>query len=135
MGQRVHVVAGVLSDELDRILIADRARASTMCDYWEFPGGKVKVGEDAEAALCRELQEELGIKIAGPQYFRSVRHDYAEIRVDIDFFLVNQWDGEVSSREGQALQWVLCSELHNARLLPADTPVIKALQKLSRCSV
>lgn len=123
----------MLCDGDDSILIADRSRAKSMREYWEFPGGKVREGEDAETALRRELQEELGITIAAPRYFQSVQHDYPDVQVEIDFFLVNQWFGAITGQEGQALDWVLRSELQNACLLPADIPVVAALQKLSKC--
>ncbi len=129
----VHVVAGILVDTKDRVLIADRAHAKTMSDCWEFPGGKVETGEDAETALRRELHEELGVRIISPSYFDSLQHDYPEIRISIDFFLIDQWHGEVSGREGQALRWICRRDLPDAQLLPADTPVVQALQRLSRC--
>jgi len=98
-----------------------------MQEFWEFPGGKLGGGETAEDALCRELAEELGIAIQAFDHFCSLEHDYPEIRVAIDFFLVRQWQGTPSGIEGQSLQWLKPSELAAELLLPADAPILGAL--------
>lgn len=101
-----------------------------MSEHWEFPGGKVAAGETADAALRRELREELGIGVADATHFRHVEHDYPDLRVAIDFFLVTEWSGTPSGCEGQALNWVRIDALHAANLLPADAPVVGALERL-----
>jgi len=126
---RVRVVAGILQDAVGRILIADRRRSRSLRDYWEFPGGKVDGHETAEAALRRELAEELGIEINLFRHFRHLEHDYPDLRVAIDFFLVPDWHGTPDGREGQQIRWVDTAELSSAMLLPADAPVIAALQR------
>ncbi len=127
---KINVAAGILLDAEGRLLITDRSRASTMREFWEFPGGKLANGESAEDALCRELAEELGIEIMLSEHFRSIEHDYPGMRVAIDFFLVRRWQGTPSGIEGQALRWLRPAEFAPGLLLPADAPVLELLQNL-----
>lgn len=101
-----------------------------MQEFWELPGGKLAGGESAEEALRRELAEELGIEITACEYFHGLEHDYAEMRVAIEFFLVREWQGKPSGIEGQALQWLEPTEISPGRLLPADEPVLELLRRL-----
>ena len=112
------------------MLITDRSRANAMREFWEFPGGKLASGESAEEALRRELAEELGIEVAFCDHFHSLEHDYPEMRVAIDFFLVRHWQGTPSGIEGQALQWLRPSEFSRDLLLPADVPVLEMLKSM-----
>ena len=98
-----------------------------MKDHWEFPGGKVDVGEGNETALHRELAEELGIRVTAARHFHFLEHDYAEFSVAIDFYVVSGWDGEPAGLEGQQLRWVPRQSLSRQRLLPADAPVVDLL--------
>jgi 8-oxo-dGTP diphosphatase len=123
----VKVVAGILLDADDRVLIADRAGSTSMQDFWEFPGGKVDDGESNESALRRELAEELDIRITIAEHFHFLEHRYPDLQVAIDFYLVSGWDGEPSGQEGQQLKWVPRQSLSEQRLLPADAPVIELL--------
>lgn len=99
-----------------------------MQDHWEFPGGKVKDGESVDLALRRELDEELGIEIATFRHFMHLTHDYHDQSVSIDFFTVSEWQGTPSGCEGQQIRWVESSALANVEMLPADAPVVAALQ-------
>ncbi len=125
---RIKVAAGILSDVEGRVLITDRLRANAMRRYWEFPGGKTLGGETAEDALRRELGEELGIRILSCEPFHSLEHDYPEMRVAIEFFLVRQWQGTPSGIEGQVLKWLRPEDLSPETLLPADVPVLELLK-------
>lgn len=124
----IHVVAGILCRDNGKVLIADRSRSGTMRDYWEFPGGKVMRNESAQAALQRELAEELGVEIAAATFLQTIEHDYPEYRVTVDFFLVGDWRGTPTGVEGQSLRWVWRRDLGRCNLLPADTPLIETLQ-------
>ena len=124
------MVAGILQDADGRVLIADRTRSQSLRDYWEFPGGKINAGESPEAALRRELAEELGIEIAAATQFHRLEHDYSHMSVAIEFFLVPAWKGTPGGREGQRIRWVDRASLDPELLLPADAPVVDALQKL-----
>jgi 8-oxo-dGTP diphosphatase len=99
-----------------------------MRDLWEFPGGKVKTGESPAGALQRELAEELGIGELETAYFRQVEHDYPELQVRIDFFIVSGWRGTPAGIEGQQLRWIDVDQLDTALLLPADAPVVAELR-------
>jgi len=100
-----------------------------MQHLWEFPGGKVENGESAQMALARELAEELGISDLEIAHFQTLDHDYPDIRVSIEFFIVTAWQGTPTGIEGQQLRWVNENELDADLLLPADAPIIAALAK------
>ena len=124
----VLVAACVLLDGDDRILIAKRPEGRSLAGLWEFPGGKVELGESPEHALIRELSEELGIDIAAadlaPLTFAS--HDYPDFHLLMPLFLCRRWRGTVAPNEGQELLWVKPAELASYAMPPADEP-LKAL--------
>ena len=125
---RIHVVAGVLRDADQRILLTERIGDAAFAGLWEFPGGKVDVGESMPAALQRELHEELGINISSISHFIKIEHDYADRRVSIDFFLVDNWHGKPAGQQGQKLTWLSKDQLDASLLMPADGPVVDALK-------
>ncbi len=96
---------------------------------WEFPGGKIGADETAPEALVRELAEELGIEVTVCAPFMNLRHEYDDRTVTIEFFIVSDWNSEPIGREGQALRWVARDQLESVSLLPADAPVVEALQR------
>ena len=126
---RVRVVAGILRKPDGSVLISDRTRCRSMCDYWEFPGGKLADGESALRALARELCEELGIRVVTAESLVRLEHDYPDLLVDIEFFIVSEWHGEPAGVEGQQLRWVARDALDTANLLPADAPVVDAISR------
>jgi len=123
----VRVVAAVLRDASGRVLIAQRPPGKHMAGYWEFPGGKIAPGESSEQALTRELAEELGVSLRRCHPLLQLRHDYADRVVELDVFVVDDYGGEPSGLEAQALKWVAVAELAGQGLLPADRPIIEAL--------
>lgn len=123
------VAAGILCDAKGRVLIAERLGDGPFHGLWEFPGGKINAGESAGQALSRELAEELGIEVTVCASFMNLRHEYDDRIVTIEFFIVSEWNSEPVGREGQALRWVLRSKLDATELLPADVPVVEALQQ------
>ena len=124
-----NVAAGILCDAEGRILIAERLGGGPFHGLWEFPGGKIAEDETAVQALSRELAEELGIEVTSCATFMNLRHEYDDRIVTIEFFLVNDWASEPVGREGQALRWVPREQLNAEELLPAEVPVIEALQR------
>jgi 8-oxo-dGTP diphosphatase len=124
-----HVAAGILCDAEGRILIAERLGGGPFQGLWEFPGGKIADDETAAEALSRELAEELGIEITACASFMNLRHEYDDRIVTIEFFIVSDWVSEPVGREGQALRWVPRERLDASELLPADVPVVEALQQ------
>jgi 8-oxo-dGTP diphosphatase len=125
------VAAGILRDPAGRILIAERVGGGPFQGMWEFPGGKITADESAADALERELEEELGIVLLETEHFMYLEHDYPDRSVFIDFFLVRGWENEPEGLEGQRLLWVQASALADHDLLPADVPVIEALQQIA----
>jgi len=121
------VAAGILEASDGSVLIAERLGGGPFHGMWEFPGGKLSDDESADAALIRELSEEIGITALEIECFMHLQHDYPDRHVTITFFLVTAWDGAVAACEGQALRWVSPGDLVDANLLPADAPVIDAL--------
>ncbi len=124
-----NVAAGILCDSEGRVLIAERLGDGPFQGMWEFPGGKIGDDETAIEALARELAEELGIEITTCASFMNLRHEYDDRIVTIEFFIVSDWQSEPVGREGQALRWVPRERLDAGELLPADVPVIEALQQ------
>jgi 8-oxo-dGTP diphosphatase len=123
-------MVGVLLDDAGRVLIAQRAAGKHHAGSWEFPGGKLEPGEDRVAGLARELCEELGISIESPRPLTQVSHDYPFGQVLLDVWLVRRFSGRPEGLEGQALRWCPIRELTTAGLLPADKPIVDALNQL-----
>ena len=124
-----NVAAGILCDPAGRILIAERLGGGVFNGLWEFPGGKIGADETSLEALSRELAEELGIEVTACASFMNLRHEYDDRIVTIEFFIVSEWNSDPVGREGQALRWVPRESLDADELLPADVPVVEALQK------
>ena len=124
------VAAGILCDDAGKILIAERRCDGPFNGLWEFPGGKIAAGETASDALLRELAEEKGIEVTAYSTFMNLRHEYDDRTVTIEFFMVRDWNNEPTGREGQALRWVEKERLNAEDLLPADVPVVAALQQI-----
>lgn len=130
----VAVVAAALVDEHSRVLIAKRPEGKTYADYWEFPGGKIESGETPEAALCREMQEELGIVIALDDLvpLTFVSHAYTEKHILLLMYIIREWQGDVKMLEHQAIAWVQPDEILTYHFLPAGLPVIAPLMEAIR---
>ncbi len=125
----VDVAAGILCDSEGRVLIAERLGDGPFHGLWEFPGGKIGTGETAPEALSRELAEELGIEVTSWSTFMSLRHEYHDRVVAIEFFIVSHWNSDPVGREGQELRWVPRELLDADELLPADASVVEALRR------
>lgn len=126
----VLVSAVALIDVDGRVLIAQRPEGKSMAGLWEFPGGKVETGESPEAALMRELHEELGIETwescLAPLTFAS--HSYEEFHLLMPLFACRKWAGQPQAREGQQLKWVRANALRDYPMPPADLPLIPILR-------
>jgi 8-oxo-dGTP diphosphatase len=122
----VLVVAVALVDADGRVLIAQRPEGKQLAGLWEFPGGKVEPGERPEAALIRELKEELGIDVKeaclAPFVFTS--HAYESFHLLMPLYLCRRWSGTVQAREHAALKWVRPNRLRDYPMPPADEPLV-----------
>lgn len=123
----VEVAAAVIR-EGGRYLITQRTQGSHLAGLWEFPGGKRKPGENLEECLKRELREELGVEIEVCERLDTVTWPYPERTVAIHFFRCALAGETVTSREGQAVAWVLSEELSRYPFPPADSTLIARLQ-------
>ncbi|HKW83734.1 MAG TPA: NUDIX domain-containing protein [Burkholderiaceae bacterium] len=119
----VDVAVGVLIDRDGRFLLTSRPQGKVYAGYWEFPGGKLEAGETVEAALKRELHEEIGIEIGGVQPWRVEIVDYEHARVRLHFCKVYDWRGEFEMRERQAMAWQDLP-VQVAPVLPGTMPVL-----------
>ena len=125
----VLVVACALVDPDDRVLLARRPPGKSMAGLWEFPGGKVDAGETPEAALIRELNEELAIDVTeaclAPFTFAS--HIYDDFHLLMPLYVCRKWDGSVTALEGQELAWVRPVRMNQYPMPPADEPLVAML--------
>ncbi len=128
----LHVVAAIIwhPRRPRRFLIAQRQKGKHLEDYWEFPGGKLEPGEARWQGLVREIEEEIGIRILDGSPLLRVYYPYPERRVLLDTWTVEDYRGEVESREQQALAWIGIGDIDAYRFPPADLPVLD----LIRCS-
>jgi 8-oxo-dGTP diphosphatase len=126
----VIVSAVALIDADGRVLLAQRPAGKSLAGLWEFPGGKVETGETPEAALIRELREELGIdtwkSCLAPLTFAS--HAYDDFHLLMPLFACRRWEGVPVAREGQTLAWVRPERLRDYPMPPADLPLIPVLR-------
>lgn len=130
----IEVVAAALFDEAGRVLIAQRPPGKSSAGRWEFPGGKREQGESHLAALERELFEELGITIVTEhcEPLMQLEHREGDRCIQLHFFAVRAWRGELTAREGQGLLWRSPDELIHCDILEADQAFILFLQEPSR---
>ena len=126
----VTVVACALIDVDGRVLLAKRPAHKPMPDLWEFPGGKIEDGETPEAAIIRELDEELGIDTKStclaPLSF--VSHAYDDFHLLMPLFVCRVWQGEIKKVEHQAMEWVLPQDMYDYPMPEADIPLIYQLR-------
>lgn len=127
-GPALRLVVAALIVRGDEVLICQRRPDQPMALQWEFPGGKIELGEGPEEALARELNEELGISaVIGPHVTR-IRHNYRHGgAVDLQFFTVHEFAGELENRIFKELRWVRLTELPHYDFLAADRGLIRDL--------
>ncbi len=122
------MLAGALVAPDGRVLVAQRPVGKHLAGGWEFPGGKRDPGESREEALRRELREELGVELRSARPLIRFSHAYPDRIVDLDLGRLAAWEGEPRGLDGQALAWCRTRELEAQGLLPADRPIVTALE-------
>jgi 8-oxo-dGTP diphosphatase len=124
------VAACALIDADGRVLLARRPEGKTMAGLWEFPGGKLALGETPEAALIRELREELGIDVSAACLapFAFASHEYERVHLLMPLYVCRRWKGMPKPRENQTLAWVRPQKLADYPMPQADKPLIPLLR-------
>ncbi|GAB4121257.1 MAG: Nudix family hydrolase [Sideroxydans sp.] len=131
----VRVAAAVLQRPDGSFLLAQRPAGKIWAGYWEFPGGKLEQGESARDALVRELREELGIEVVTAYPWLTQVFAYPHATVQLNFFRVTAWRGALHPHEGQQFSWQLPGQVAVAPVLPANTPVLRALELPQRYAI
>jgi 8-oxo-dGTP diphosphatase len=127
----VPIVSVALIDERGQVLLQQRPKGKAMAGLWEFPGGKIQTGETPEAALCRELDEELGIAVAENdlEAFGFASHRYDTFHILLLLWVCRRWQGTPAPREAQTLAWMLPAAMNDYPMPAADAPLVTLLQK------
>ena len=119
----IHVAVGLVLDN-DRVFVAQRDQNAHQGGLWEFPGGKVDAGETVEAALSRELNEELGIFVDYAEPIMQIKHDYTDKIVLLDVWQIARYRGEPSGCEGQPVKWLAINELLAEQFPAANQAIV-----------
>lgn len=123
------VTAAALIDGEGRVLIAQRPAQKQFGGLWEFPGGKVEPGESPEAALVRELKEELDLTVEPDclDPFAFASHAYPDFHLLMPLYVIARWNGEPVPNDAQALAWARARELRDYPMPPADAVLVERL--------
>ena len=127
----VPIVSAALLDDRGRVLLQQRPDGKAMAGLWEFPGGKIAAGETPEEALCRELDEELGVRVATDDLaaFGFASHRYDSFHILLLLYLCRRWQGTPTARERQAMAWVAPADMANYPMPAADAPLVTLLRE------
>lgn len=127
----VPIVSVALLDDRGQVLLQQRPPGKAMAGLWEFPGGKIAAGETPEAALCRELEEELGIAVGEPDVaaFGFASHRYDSFHILLLLYLCRRWQGAPTAREGQTIAWVAPAQMSAYPMPAADAPLVSLLRE------
>lgn len=124
--RQVEVVAAIIFDEQGRILATQRGYGDWK-DWWEFPGGKVEVGETLQQALKREIQEELDTEIEVGELLKTIEYDYPQFYLTMHCFKCKLTNSHITLLEHEAAKWLAIDNLQSVKWLPADKEIIDEL--------
>ena len=125
---QIQVAVGVLRRSDGRVFAAERPPGRYLAGQWEFPGGKLELGESARAALGRELLEEVGVEVLAARPLIRFPCEYPDRRVRLEVFEVSEWRGRPHGREGQVIDWVEPEDLRRLDLVAGAIPIIAAIE-------
>ncbi|MDP7536746.1 MAG: Nudix family hydrolase [Methylococcales bacterium] len=131
----LQVAVGVVTNARGEVLIAYRPESVHQGDRWEFPGGKLELGETAEGALIRELKEELGLTVKDARPLIVINHQYSDLRVKLWVWNVDAFIGPVCSNEGQVIRWVPVEALKHYAFPAANSAIVNAVQLPSQYAI
>jgi 8-oxo-dGTP diphosphatase len=128
--KRIHIVAAIIcNSDKSQLFITKRPDHVHKGGFWEFPGGKVEAGESREAAMVRELEEEIGIQVTEQTPFEHFEYDYPDKSLVFDFMLVTEFTNQPYGREGQQGQWVDIRRLDEFEFPEANRPIVERVIK------
>ncbi len=129
MKKTVHVVGAIIENEKNEIFCALRSPEMNLANYWEFPGGKIEVGETPEQALEREIQEEFACTIQVGAKVEDTAYEYENVIVRLETYKAKLVDGQPTALEHAATKWVTRDELTQLNFAPADVPAVEKIAK------
>ncbi|HDR4441263.1 DNA mismatch repair protein MutT [Bacillus thuringiensis serovar brasilensis] len=127
MKKKVSVVGAVIFNENNEILCAKRSPIMSLPNYWEFPGGKIEDGEEPQAALVREIKEELECIVTVGEEIKEVEHEYESIIVHLTTYKARIVLGKPRALEHAELKWMSIKDLKHLKWAPADIPTVEVL--------
>lgn len=125
MKKIIEVAVGVIVNQKKEILLSLRGGHQILSDYWEFPGGKLERGETCYQALCRELLEEIGIRVIEAWPLSELYHEYPNYSVKLYPWVIKQYSSEPMGKEGQRIMWKNLQDIYAVKLLPANYAIIE----------
>lgn len=124
--KRIDVCIAVIESE-GRVLLAKRSKDQHQGGLWEFPGGKVDLGETLEEALVREVREEVGLRVVRFEALTTITHDYEDRLIQLHVFRVSEFDGQAKACEGQLIKWLELSALSSVEFPKANQAIVDLL--------
>lgn len=129
MKKTVHVVGAIIENKKNEIFCALRSPEMSLANYWEFPGGKIEVGETPEQALEREIQEEFACTIHVGEKVEDTTYEYEKVIVRLETYKAKLVEGQPTALEHAATKWVPRDELTLLNFAPADIPAVEKIVK------